>query len=195
MTKVVYVVGPDSSVENMFLSRGYKVYTRWGHPEMPDLVCFTGGSDLSPHLYGEENIASHCNEARDNFEVSVYEFFVGKVPMVGICRGGQLFNIMQGGKMIQHINGHEWGSHPIMEWLSNLGTFTPGRKVNSCHHQQMVLPEEGAILLAKGYDDVPEIVWFPKDKLLAFQGHPEWEDYAEDYLFELMETYIPEVLP
>lgn len=194
MTKIVYVVGPDRCVEDMFSRHGYSVYTRWGNMENPDLICFTGGSDISPHLYGEENIASHCNEARDNFEVSVFNYFVGKVPMVGICRGGQLFNIMSGGSMIQHIDGHGWGNHPIIEHLREVQPLKP-RMVNSCHHQQMVLPAEGALLVASSHDGVPEVVWFAENKLLAVQGHPEWEDFMEDYLFELIEDYMPEVLP
>lgn len=35
--------------------------------------------------------------------------------MVGICRGAQFLNVMAGGKMIQHVEGHAiHGTHEIV---------------------------------------------------------------------------------
>src|SRR5690606_33320823 len=142
--KIVYVVGRDSSVEQMFKDRGWFVvagnlpksnYAGLGIQNV-DLVCFTGGSDWSPHLYGEENTASYCNEARDNFEIEGYEA-VKDLPKVGICRGGQLFTFMNGGKLVQHIDGHGSANHLVFD--ERIGETI---EVLSCHHQMMDPSEE-----------------------------------------------------
>src|SRR5690606_36449796 len=74
---------------------------------MPDLICFTGGADVSAELYGEENTYSFCDPERDEEERIIYDMALAHgIPMVGICRGGQFLNVMNGGKMIQHIEGH-----------------------------------------------------------------------------------------
>src|SRR5438309_1359385 len=60
---------------------------------------------------------------------------IGK-PMAGICRGSQFLNVMAGGRLCQHLDGH--GSWHDME-TSDGRSF----EVSSTHHQ-MMLPPEGA---------------------------------------------------
>ena len=189
--KVVYVVGRDSSVEGMFREHGYTVLAGdLPHRDGIDLVCFTGGADWSPHLYGEENTHSWCNEARDNFEMEIYEH-VKDLPKVGICRGGQLFTFMNGGKLIQHINGHGGANHTVFD-------KTTGQTIEvlTCHHQMMDPTEEmigscTAVIIAQDpRDGVNEVIWFPERRELAFQSHPEWgHDETTDYFFELIKRY------
>jgi len=66
-------------------------------------VVFTGGADVSPFMYGEKKLSVTCNdEHRDEQEKLFFERYT-KVPKVGICRGGQFLNVMNGGKMWQHV--------------------------------------------------------------------------------------------
>ncbi len=77
------------------------------------LVCFTGGSDVSPELYGHRNLESGCNKARDEKEVLIFEMAKKHgIPMTGICRGSQFLNVMCGGTMVQHLlASHGGGRH------------------------------------------------------------------------------------
>lgn len=186
--KTVYVVGGDYSVEKTFQDRGYMTVTEATIQGVEvDLVCFTGGSDISPYMYGEENISSHPSPVRDEFEKQVYEAWVGKVPIVGICRGAQLINVMNGGKMIQHVSGHGSGSHAIFD-----ASGTKIGMVNTCHHQVMVMPDNGrGSVLAVSSEGYPEIVYFEKDRAFGVQGHPEWgHQNMEDLFFDGIEQFI-----
>lgn len=194
MNKKVYVVGRDSSVVSMFQERGYDVVSGNLPSHSVDLVCFTGGSDWSPHLYGEENIASHCNPGRDSFEWEVYHNsnIIG-LPKVGICRGGQLFTFTNGGKLIQDIPGH--GSRSHFTYENTIEGDPKEVKVLSCHHQAMVpdpdrLNDGRAQIVSVAPDGINEVIWFPERRELAFQSHPEWgDDETTDYFFSLMSRF------
>jgi hypothetical protein len=42
-------------------------------PEQFDLVCYTGGSDINPSLYGHSNLGSGINPSRDVKERGIFE--------------------------------------------------------------------------------------------------------------------------
>lgn len=184
----VYIVGPeDVSVYNMFHQRGYTVWTDEDITEdvMEGLAfaVFTGGADVSPELYGEENISSYCNKARDDLEINKWKELTEKeIPMVGICRGGQFLNVMNGGKLIQHVNGHSMGYQKIFS--------LDGKELLSVHedHHQAIVPTEMSEVIARAKDGIVEVCFYHKTKTLCFQPHPEWGDSeTEDYFFLLLE--------
>lgn len=188
--KTVYVVGGDSLVEEMFQNRGWATITTPQelkyHPV--DLVCFTGGADVNPKVYGEEpNGARHWNDERDAEELAVYEKFKGDIPMVGICRGGQLLNVLNGGTMIQHlgetVSGYVMMDFDIFDYI----------EVHVDHHQGMeVGPYEELLGFYANNIYLPDyVIWYPKTKCLCFQPHPEWgHKGTEELFFELIEEYI-----
>lgn len=220
----VYIVGGDAMIERMFLSRGWDIAE--GLTDA-DLVCFTGGSDVSPSLYGEANVASNCDWQRDVYEMSVWKDAsamcsqcpIGSegcgeydlcckgdcwepLPMVGICRGGQFLNVMNGGKMWQDVNKHGiWGTHDIN---ANYDHY----QVTSTHHQMMIAAPEGEVIgtsfLADHFYGDPnhpkekpnfdtEIVWYSSTRTLCFQPHPEYngkEDDTEELFFDLLKQYL-----
>lgn len=186
--KSVYVVGKDFAVKKMFLGEGWALSGPESH--VPDLICFTGGEDVSPELYGEKNTSSWVNKARDDFEKEVYERYVGKAPMVGICRGGQFLNVMNGGKMIQHINGHMMGVREctLLIWEGS----SPGpHHVHEDHHQGIVPTSEAEVIGFDPRDNNIEIVWYEETKCLCFQPHPEWgHEPTKDLFFNLIKEYI-----
>lgn len=182
--------------------------------DKPDLVVFTGGEDINPRMYGEESIAKydHYNDQRDHLEKTWYLYAkANKIPMVGICRGMQLFTIMQGGKLLQHIEGHgSRGSHPV--------TTNEQKEVlvNSLHHQVCVPYRSNGksinhVMLAwshmgtswKGTEEtellftemgcIPEAIWFPDVKALGVQFHPEMmqrDSNGYKYFQEIFTKYI-----
>ena len=71
-----------------------------------DGVLFTGGHDVSPALYGEEAlpVCGACCPARDEMERQLFSLLWAQdKPMLGICRGLQLFNALLGGTLYQDL--------------------------------------------------------------------------------------------
>lgn len=73
-----------------------------------DGFVMTGGVDVHPALYGGnfgyENMPDAFQVARDHFESKVYQYAVlHRLPVLGICRGLQLINVLEGGKLVQDL--------------------------------------------------------------------------------------------
>jgi gamma-glutamyl-gamma-aminobutyrate hydrolase PuuD len=147
------------------------------------LVVFTGGADVSPHIYHEEvNSKTHTSPRRDIIEARLFHNALKlKLPIVGICRGAQFICAMSGGKLIQHVNGH----HDYHEIRTVDGRCIT---VSSIHHQMQYPPKDAKVLAwadpacsdvyEGGHEDlVPEVeaevVYYPRLNSLGFQYHPE----------------------
>ena len=229
-----------------------EIFTPWGativHPnKLGDVqahlhdaafVCFGGGQDVHPSMYGHRNVASQCGDTKSLRDLWEYEVFKMCMkmdkPMFGVCRGSQFLCAMAGGALIQDIGyGHGSDGH-ILETKD-------GRKIpmTTTHHQMMwpfILPADQYELLAwipvlqdttinhsdeeidriinkivgkkrqRNYsydalhlkivipDKEPEIVWFPKIKALACQGHPEYYPdlncESVQYVRDLVEQHL-----
>lgn len=184
--KSVYVVGGDPAVIEMFRGMG------WGPSPLvwdADLVCFTGGEDVSPELYGQQNTGqSYTNPRRDEREVEIYNAFLGHRPFVGICRGGQFLNVMNGGTMIQHIG-------PFSGDTVCLDTDGHAHVVRVDHHQGIVRDREKSYsILAKDIGEPLGLTYacfYPITRSLCFQPHPEWgHEGTRKLFFQLIEEYI-----
>ena len=70
-----------------------------------DGLLLTGGNDISPILYGEENNGSlNTDEELDRFHMALVTSARKKgIPILGICRGFQLLNISFGGTLFQDL--------------------------------------------------------------------------------------------
>ena len=148
MTKITpprkyFLVNGNAEYHAMFRMMGWSVTNRL---EDADLVQFTGGEDVSPHMYGHTtHDASYCNPHRDREEtlIAMLAKQMG-IPMAGICRGGQFLNVLCGGKMYQHVDNHglgQRGLHPCRDVITN-DVFA----VTSTHHQMMI-PGEKAVIV------------------------------------------------
>lgn len=200
----VYVVGGGYMYIKMFSDAGFKGAR---NVEEADILCFTGGEDVDPKLYGETPLPqTYFNTKRDEFEAGLFgEALALKKPMVGICRGAQLLNVMSGGRLWQDVNNHaRTGTHPVVDMRD--GTTIYG--MTSTHHQQMI-PNEKAEVIAMAdlstlkkrdgeeidrnspsLDDV-EVVWYPESNSLCFQPHPEYQAGAcQEYFKNLMNEYV-----
>lgn len=193
--KVVWVLDGDSacSVKKMFQARGWAVFGVDTEEEV-DLVCFTGGADVSPSLYGEENISSHCDPARDVYEQSVYEAYLSAgTPMVGICRGGQFLNVMNGGKMIQDLKPRQSGDvQCYVDWGHEDGMDDIILRVD--HHQGMIRATKkvhGATFNKSLGRDIDYSLFYPDTKCWCFQPHPEWgHKGTEEWFFKMLNEYL-----
>ena len=165
-----------------------------------------GGADISPSIYKQKSI-SRCHATdkpshRDEQEMALVNQAVKMgIPIIGICRGAQLICAMDGGHLVQHIDGHVGGSHKITDTQTNKEIVS-----NSCHHQMMV-PKKYNVILAEskepvmGLDQynyefevksVPEVVYFPQMNAIGIQGHPEW--MPNSHFTKYCGAYIQEFL-
>jgi carbamoylphosphate synthase small subunit len=209
MKRTVYIVNPSINYIDMFKEMDWQIVQNLIHA---DMVQFTGGEDVSPHLYGEKpHNKTYANPRRDYVEVQFYQQALkANIPMAGICRGGQFLNVMNGGKMWQHVDGHGiHGTHECFD-VHTGETF----QVTSTHHQMMIPAKDGAtvlgtaresswkekmrpghseplIIMGKNDTDI-EIVFYKNTKCLCFQPHPEFSGY--DDLRQRYFNYIAEFL-
>lgn len=163
-----------------------------------DVVLFTGGADVTPDLYNEPCMPkTNFDRLRDQKEQAIYEAAKTlEIPMVGICRGGQFLNVMNGGSMFQHVTGHAMpGTHLARIEIPPYGgrdkSIRRTINVTSTHHQMMRPTEEAIVLMTaqcsyerhtpgktyigKADDDHPDIeaVFYDETNCLCFQPHPE----------------------
>lgn len=200
----VAVVGRDGT-DRMFLKRGWRLVELLGG-ETPDLIQFTGGEDVDPSLYKHaKHNSTRSNPRRDAAESQIYYSLLGKVAFAGICRGGQLLNVLNGGTLYQHVDNH-YSDHIAFDHVS-------GREivVTSTHHQMMI-PGEGAQLLMtasksnsrwleqslqlvdkeNGEVDT-EAVFYASSRSLCYQPHPEYLEIGSDCQ-EIYFDYIKNLL-
>jgi len=195
----VYVEGFDAQYEEMFQRRGHEVVEK---VEEADLIQFVGGADVSPSLYGEEpHPATSFSDIADQRSINLYENAITHgIPMTGICRGGQFLNVMNGGKMHQHVDGHAlYGTHAIYDLEDATEECI---QVTSTHHQMMIPELNKGVVVAVAYESAchgvehvadTEVVWYEGNQCLCFQPHPEIVDKnheCQEYYFELLQRYF-----
>jgi putative glutamine amidotransferase len=110
------------------------------------------------------------------------------LPVLAICGGMQLFNVVHGGTLIQHIEGHRVPLHQaaILEGTLLATILGPGkRSVNSRHHQIAGRLGEGVVVSARAADGIIEALERPGRRFaVAVQWHPEDLMAQDRALFE-----------
>ncbi len=183
----VLVIGYDPLVRRMFEQQGFKV-TESGNDSPsfdihPDLLCFTGGEDVSPTLYKQLPLkTTNSNPIRDEYEIQFYSSFP-YIPKVGICRGGQFLAVMNGDTLLQHIDGHTNTEH-------NVKGDCCLHRVNSDHHQAILFSSHYSTPILSTHGIV-EACFYSHSESLCFQPHPEWNHKeTHDVFFTLISQYL-----
>ncbi|MBO5918108.1 MAG: gamma-glutamyl-gamma-aminobutyrate hydrolase family protein [Oscillospiraceae bacterium] len=181
---------PDAALnyENAVRAAGGDFVTRYC-PEVDlsfDGLLLTGGGDIEPWRYGQENCGSMPPKPeRDRTELALAEAYLaaGK-PILGVCRGHQVLNVALGGTLVQDL-GDELNLfhrkieadkvHPIHAREGSLlhTLYGPLFPVNSAHHQAADMPGSGAIITARSESGVAEALELPGKPVLGLQFHPE----------------------
>lgn len=154
-------------------------------------VLFGGGEDISPTFYrSTPNPYTSSDSGRDWAELNMYRRAKkAKLPTFGICRGMQFQCAMNGGSLIQHVEGH----HELHTVYTANGRFI----VNSIHHQmcypwlsdrefrilahtknlsncyQGGLLENGQVEAFQAPSVEPEAILWPATRDFGVQWHPE----------------------
>jgi putative glutamine amidotransferase len=163
--------------------------------QLIDGLVITGGAfDIDPALYGAEtrHPTVRLKERRTRFEWEISRAaLAADLPVLGICGGEQLLNVVLGGTLVQHIPDavpaalaheqpnprHEPG-HEVEILPGTLLHRITGRcrmAVNSAHHQAVDRVGEGVVVAARAPDGVIEAIEHPGYRFcLGVQWHPEF---------------------
>lgn len=153
--------------------------------EALDGIMFSGGEDVDPARYGETvlNGTVEIDSLRDrsDFLLARAAIASGK-PVLAICRGSQLLNVVLGGTLYQdiptqcpdalrHSDGamHDIG---LAEGSVLARIYGPDSlNVNSMHHQAVKDPAPGITITGRAADGTVEAWETPN--IWAVQFHPE----------------------
>lgn len=226
-----------------FSSTNFANYLRWFDPEVYagtvelvelhadtctesefetcDGFVLSGGCDIDTALYQGAKDYPHQPEAfetkRDHFESSLYWFAKKhKKPLLGICRGMQLVQVVEGGKLIQDLGetanlihkkaGNTDRKHRIQvnegSLLASISQQSSG-EVNSAHHQAIDPTHLGQNLLISAWSpdsQSPEALEYQNKQdqafMLCVQWHPERMEEKEKSPFSenIKQSFLASIL-
>jgi putative glutamine amidotransferase len=166
-----------------------------------DGFLFTGGQDVDPELY-HESVHPLCGEIckqRDSIEKTVFNMaYREDIPVLGICRGIQLINVLMGGSLYQDLTAEFSGTVHTQHCMTppynkaahtvEIVDGTPLGKllqmkeinVNSYHHQAVRRLAPGLTAMGYSPDGIVEAVYCKDRKFLwLVQWHPEFNYKVE----------------
>ncbi|MDR6986115.1 putative glutamine amidotransferase [Paenarthrobacter nitroguajacolicus] len=168
-----------------------------------DGVLLPGGGDINPRLYGQdpEDSLYDVNQEQDHLDIDVARATIDAgLPLLGICRGHQLLNVLYGGTLIQDMaptsvthNGldphdpaaGEWAWHDVRLAAGSKTAALYGSpegtsiKIASGHHQAVARVGEGLVVTAVADDGTVEALEDPSRWVASVQWHPEASQLAD----------------
>lgn len=161
-----------------------------------DAVIVSGGDDIHPGLYESEALPDkEYDHDRDDLEQEYIRFAIEqRLPLMGICRGYQLINVVMGGSLFVDIR-------KMRRETSNFGTILPrktvllasgsfiaeltGRqylRVNSLHYQAVDRVAGELEVAGRDLDDFVQVLEHHADApVLGVQWHPEYLVYLPSH--------------
>ncbi|HQR26092.1 MAG TPA: gamma-glutamyl-gamma-aminobutyrate hydrolase family protein [Nocardioides sp.] len=152
-----------------------------------DGVLLPGGGDLAAHWAGQSDHHTlyDVDEEQDAFDLAVARHALRhRVPLLSICRGTQVVNVVQGGTLVQDMDEHDSElshhrnhmHHVTVDHGTRASTILGESVEVSCYHHQCIAGlGEGLAVTARSEEGVVEAVemsgydgWF-----LGVQWHPE----------------------
>jgi putative glutamine amidotransferase len=182
--------------------------------DLVDGLILAGGGDISPHAYGgepHETVYLVCAE-RDEFEFNLARVALQRpaLPMLCICRGMQVLNIVCGGTLHSHLP-ERFGNdvdhrlpprlptrHPVqIESDSRLAQMLGATEVEVCswHHQAVDRMGSKLRMTASAADGVVEAVEHVEHQwCTGVQWHPEMQlgEEPHDRLFQAFVAAVRE---
>lgn len=171
-----------------------------------DGLVITGGAfDVDPVLFGAStrHATVKTKDRRTAFEVAITRMcHEADKPILGICGGEQLLNVVLGGTLIQHIpdeiknplaheqpNPRTEPGHDVSVVTGSLLHRATGRltmSVNSAHHQAVKDVAPGLTVNATASDGVIEGIEDPRKRFcIGVEWHPEYAiDPGDSRIFD-----------
>lgn len=178
-----------------------------------DGLVLSGGHDVSPQMYGEETLsrAGESYPARDTFEQALLlETLKQNKPVLAICRGAQLLNVVHGGSLYQDVS---YAEHVQLQHLQATAGEEPVHKViltpesriaaifesetigvNSFHHQLIKTVAPQFIATGVTSDGVVEVIESQaRDHfIMGVQWHPEQMAQKNQQMQGLFNAFVAE---
>lgn len=238
MTKPLIGITPlfDDKKEIYFMRSGYTrgIEKAGGIPVMlplttdPELIryfadtidgfLFSGGHDLTPSLYGAKPIDNTYGDPvyeRDLMEKALLQEALKRdKPVLGVCRGIQMINVVMGGDLyqdlpterpseIQHLKPHKGAEEKPQDdenthWVE-IEKDSPlhqllGKEllnVNSYHHQAVKKLAPSLKVMGRALDGVVESVYSPEHYFVwGVQWHPELIFENDKDALKLFEEFV-----
>jgi putative glutamine amidotransferase len=157
-----------------------------------DALIIGGGNDIAPEHYdGDLDAKVKADPERDQLEITwIHRALEAGIPLLGICRGAQLINVVLGGNLHQDIRPMRKLTHnrpgllPTkqvrLERDSLLAKLCgkPHLRVNSLHHQAVRTPGNDLVVVGRDLDDITQAIESSSGRpIIGVQWHPEYLFY------------------
>nr|WP_218680920.1 gamma-glutamyl-gamma-aminobutyrate hydrolase family protein [Rhodococcus qingshengii] len=155
-----------------------------------DGLIITGGQDVEAARWGGDptSAVGPIDSERDSYEVALIEAATQRgIPVLGVCRGMQLLNVVFGGTLIPDVDAvdidHSARNQQTFEVVHDVSVtagslahsiFGERTSVNSLHHQAVAIAGRGIEVTGVAADGTAEIIEIPGSPTLGVQWHPEW---------------------
>ena len=177
-------------------------------------LLLSGGTDVDPARYGQPVRGSiEIDQDRDALEASAWEAATARdLPVLGICRGLQVINVLLGGSLLQDVAGHTgpaWPAHPAP---SHPIRVVPGTRlarvlfprnvgggvieVNTYHHQGVRASDLAPGLLANAWANsaAGELIEGIETRggrfVIGLQCHPERRESTAPEFERLFSVFV-----
>jgi putative glutamine amidotransferase len=159
--------------------------------DMIDGLILSGGSDIDPGSYGAQPHPETGTTwpERDRFEIGLGTRALERdMPVLGVCRGMEMMNVIQGGTINQHVSRLDlhrhtpgaFSDHRVRLEPESLAARVVGAEhteVKSAHHQGLDVLGEGVIPTGWADDGLVEAVELPgKSFAVGVLWHPEEDE-------------------
>ena len=173
--------------------------------DLLDGLLLAGGCDIDPSSYGADRDTQlgGTTPDRDRFEIALGARALERdMPLLGVCRGMQMLNVIAGGTLVQHLPdrlGHDRHRHTpgvfadhavelVDGSLAARATAETRHAVKSHHHQGIDRLGDGLVVSGRAAEDgLPEAIELPgRGFALGVLWHPE-EDTRSRVIGALVE--------
>ncbi|MBR2640226.1 MAG: gamma-glutamyl-gamma-aminobutyrate hydrolase family protein [Oscillospiraceae bacterium] len=174
-----------------------------------DGIIFSGGTDINPKYYNEENFGKSlgiCDFLDECERKTVALAVEADIPVLGICRGMQALNVFCGGSMIQDIPSEydtkiihrldkpEIAFHKILVEKSSPLSEIMGfgeHLINSYHHQAVKEVAPDFSVCATAEDGIIEAIYHKNKKfILGVQWHPERDQETATENKKIIDSFV-----
>jgi len=178
-------------------------------------IVLSGGEDVDPRRYKRPDLVGRLELTDIDLERDEFEWEIIKraleleLPILGICRGMQLFNVYQGGTLIFDIPSvTNIVGHAKFQGMDQRHEITVGEKtllhqitgctkgaVNSSHHQCVENVGNNLLIVARAEDPVVEAIQWEdaenKPFYLGVQWHPErMVDQNSPFSYNIRQAFL-----